>query len=228
MQNQRDSPRLPFLQEFHNFWRRILSSWHAFHTIESLAHPVNKSAGIPKTVVFDNAKCVVLNADWHDPELHPKINEFCKHYGFCVNRKRVQRLMRLMDLEAIYGDKFPPFSVREDVSDFLRENIGSDDLVDAGPDVVLERQRFERIRFRDYPLHGHGSIENVETQRSRCSRTKPTATSTVPTRLRVSSRILSVRSRDFFAVSGSRSPFISLAMSSSSSCLPVVGVSALM
>jgi transposase len=37
--------------------------------------------GVPKTVVFDNAKCAVIKADWYDPELHPKIIEFCKHYG---------------------------------------------------------------------------------------------------------------------------------------------------
>jgi transposase len=40
--------------------------------------------GVPKTVVFDNAKCAVLNADWYDPELHPKIIEFSKHYGFTL------------------------------------------------------------------------------------------------------------------------------------------------
>jgi hypothetical protein len=37
--------------------------------------------GVPKTVVFDNAKCAVIKADWYDPELHPKIVDFCKHYG---------------------------------------------------------------------------------------------------------------------------------------------------
>jgi transposase len=40
--------------------------------------------GVPKTVVFDNAKCAVLKADWYDPELHPKIIEFCEHYGFTL------------------------------------------------------------------------------------------------------------------------------------------------
>jgi transposase len=40
--------------------------------------------GVPKTVVFDNAKCVVIKADWYDPVLHPKIIDFCKHYGFTM------------------------------------------------------------------------------------------------------------------------------------------------
>jgi hypothetical protein len=40
--------------------------------------------GVPKIVVFDNAKAVVSQADWYDPELNPKIVEFCRHYGFTL------------------------------------------------------------------------------------------------------------------------------------------------
>lgn len=49
--------------------------------------------GVPKTVVFDNAKCAVTTADWYDPELNPKIVDFCKHYGcaFVPTRPRTPR-----------------------------------------------------------------------------------------------------------------------------------------
>ena len=52
--------------------------------IRSLENAFWRLGGVPKTVVFDNARCVVLKADWYDPELHPKIIEFCKHYGFAL------------------------------------------------------------------------------------------------------------------------------------------------
>jgi len=52
--------------------------------IRSLENAFWRLGGVPKTVVFDNAKCVVLKADWYDPELHPKIIEFCKHYDFSL------------------------------------------------------------------------------------------------------------------------------------------------
>jgi transposase len=52
--------------------------------IRSLENVFWRLGGVPQTVVFDNAKCVVLKADWYDPELHPKIIEFCKHYGFAL------------------------------------------------------------------------------------------------------------------------------------------------
>jgi transposase len=37
--------------------------------------------GVPKTLVPDNLKAAVLQADWYDPELNPKIQAFCEHYG---------------------------------------------------------------------------------------------------------------------------------------------------
>lgn len=37
--------------------------------------------GVPKTLVPDNLKAAVLQADWYDPELNPKILAFCLHYG---------------------------------------------------------------------------------------------------------------------------------------------------
>jgi transposase len=37
--------------------------------------------GVPATLVPDNLKAAVLQADWFDPELNPKLRDFCGHYG---------------------------------------------------------------------------------------------------------------------------------------------------
>jgi len=37
--------------------------------------------GAPKTLVVDNLKAAVLKPDWFDPDLNPKIQAFCAHYG---------------------------------------------------------------------------------------------------------------------------------------------------
>lgn len=37
--------------------------------------------GVPRTLVVDNLKAAVSQADWYDPELNPKIAAFCAHYG---------------------------------------------------------------------------------------------------------------------------------------------------
>jgi transposase len=40
--------------------------------------------GVPKTLVIDNLKAAVTKADWYDPELNPKIQSFCEHYGTVI------------------------------------------------------------------------------------------------------------------------------------------------
>jgi len=66
-------------------------------TTEAFIHVLENAfwhfGGVPKTVVFDNAKCAVTKADWYDPELNPKIIEFCKHYqcAFIPTRPRTPR-----------------------------------------------------------------------------------------------------------------------------------------
>jgi len=52
--------------------------------IQVLENAFQRLGGVPKVVVFDNGSCAVKHADWYDAELHPKINDFCKHYGFAL------------------------------------------------------------------------------------------------------------------------------------------------
>ena len=40
--------------------------------------------GVPATVVIDNLKAGVLQADGFDPELHPKLDDFARHYGTVI------------------------------------------------------------------------------------------------------------------------------------------------
>ena len=40
--------------------------------------------GVPKTLVLDNLKAAVSEADWYDPELNPKIADFARHYGTVI------------------------------------------------------------------------------------------------------------------------------------------------
>ena len=36
------------------------------------------------TVVIDNLKAGVIQADWFDPEINPKLEEFARHYGTVI------------------------------------------------------------------------------------------------------------------------------------------------
>jgi hypothetical protein len=40
--------------------------------------------GAPQTLVIDNLKAAVIQADWYDPELNPKLRAFAAHYGVAI------------------------------------------------------------------------------------------------------------------------------------------------
>lgn len=52
--------------------------------IQVLENTFWRLGGVPTVVVFDKRSCAVKHADWYDAKLHPKINDFCKHYGFAL------------------------------------------------------------------------------------------------------------------------------------------------
>ena len=49
--------------------------------IAAIENAFHHFGGVPKTLVPDNLKAAVLQADWYDPELNPKLRCFCEHYG---------------------------------------------------------------------------------------------------------------------------------------------------
>jgi transposase len=63
------------------------------HFIGALENAFWHFGGVPKTLVTDNLKAAVTQADWYDPELNPKIEAFCRHYGTTLvpTRPRIPR-----------------------------------------------------------------------------------------------------------------------------------------
>ena len=57
-------------------WRQ---STEAF--LQCLENAFRYFGGVPKRLVIDNLKAAVARADWYDPEIHPKLQSFARHYG---------------------------------------------------------------------------------------------------------------------------------------------------
>ena len=60
-------------------WRQTTESF-----IRCLGNAFRALGGVTRTVVIDNLKAGVLQADWFDPELKPKLEEFARHYGTVI------------------------------------------------------------------------------------------------------------------------------------------------
>lgn len=83
--------------------------------------------GVPRTLVIDNLKAAVTKADWFDPELNPKIQAFCAHYGTIIlptkpytprHKGKVERNVGYVQDNALKGRTFASL---EEQNRYLRE-----------------------------------------------------------------------------------------------------------
>ena len=49
--------------------------------IRVLENALHHFGGSVRTLVPDNLRAAVTKADWYDPEINPKVQDFCRHYG---------------------------------------------------------------------------------------------------------------------------------------------------
>ena len=91
-----------YRQTTEDFIRCIENAFHHF-------------GGVPKTLVIDNLKAAVTKADWFDPELNPKIQSFCTHYGAVIlptkprmprHKGKVERGVDYVQENALKGKRF--------------------------------------------------------------------------------------------------------------------------
>jgi Mu transposase, C-terminal domain/Integrase core domain len=71
--------------------------------------------GSPLLLNLDNMKSAVLQADWFDPEINPKLADFCRHYGLHVvpcrpgkpqHKGKVERGVAYLRNNALKGRRF--------------------------------------------------------------------------------------------------------------------------
>lgn len=60
-------------------WRQTTEDF-----IRSLENAFRAFGGVPRTLVIDNLKAAVKNADWFDPDINPKVTSFARHYGTVI------------------------------------------------------------------------------------------------------------------------------------------------
>lgn len=52
--------------------------------IRCLENSFRHFGGVSETLVIDNLRAAVTRADWYDPDINPKVAEFCRHYGTVI------------------------------------------------------------------------------------------------------------------------------------------------
>jgi transposase len=91
-------------------WRQTSESF-----LRCLENAFRYFGGVTATVVIDNLKAGVIRADWYDPELNPKLEEFARHYGTVIlptkpvmprHKGKVESAVKYAQNNAIKGRTF--------------------------------------------------------------------------------------------------------------------------
>ncbi len=91
-------------------WRQTSESF-----IRCLENAFRHFGGVTATVVIDNLKAGVVQADWYDPEINPKLEEFARHYGTVIlptkpamprHKGKVEAGVKYAQNNAVHGRKF--------------------------------------------------------------------------------------------------------------------------
>lgn len=87
--------------------------------LRCLENAVRSFGGTPLLLNLDNLKAAVLRADWFDPEINPKLAEFCRHYGMSVmpcrpytpqHKGKIERGIAYVRGNALKGRRFSSLS----------------------------------------------------------------------------------------------------------------------
>jgi len=97
-------------------WRQTSESF-----IRCLENAFRHFGGVPATVVIDNLKAGVIQADWFDPQINPKLEEFARHYGTVIlptkpamprHKGKVEAGVKYAQNNAIKGRSFENLSAQ--------------------------------------------------------------------------------------------------------------------
>ena len=83
--------------------------------LRALENGLRAFGGVPQVINVDNLKAAVVKADWWDPEINPKMADFCRHYGMHVmpcrpatpqHKGKVERGVAYVRQNALKGHRF--------------------------------------------------------------------------------------------------------------------------
>ena len=138
--------------------------------------------GVPKTLVVDNLKAAVKNPDWFDPELNPKVQSFCEHYGTVMlptkpytprHKGKIERGIGYVRDNALKGRRFGTLAAANGhllawetavadtrIHGTTRKQVGRVfEEIEAGALLPLPPGRFPSFREAQRSVHRDGHVE---------------------------------------------------------------------
>jgi transposase len=128
-------------------WRQTTDNF-----IAAIENALHYFGGVPKTLVIDNLKAAVKQADWFDPEIHPKLQSFAAHYGTAIlptrpytpeHKGKVESSVKYAKNNALMGRTFSSLAEQNEYLLEWEEKVADTRI--HGTTKKQVRQQFEDI-----------------------------------------------------------------------------------
>jgi len=158
-----------FRQSTESFIRCLENAFHYF-------------GGSVRTLVIDNLRAAVTKADWYEPELHPKLQSFCEHYGVVIlptrpymprHKGKVESGVKYVKRNALKARQFESLEKENDfllrwetntadkrLHGTLKQQVGKlFEEVERAALSPLPLERFPFFQEREHTVHRDGHVQ---------------------------------------------------------------------
>jgi len=147
-------------------WRQSTDSF-----IRCTENAFRHFGGVPGRMVIDNLKAGVIQADWFDPELNPKLLEFCTYYGTVLlptkpamprHKGKVERGVDYVQENALKGRQFQSLAEQNQFLEVWERTVADTRIHGTVREQVLKRfLTAERPALRPLPAMFFPSFEEA-------------------------------------------------------------------
>jgi len=147
-------------------WRQSTESF-----LRCIENAFRHFGGVPTRVVIDNLKAGVIQADWFDPELNPKLLEFCTYYGTVLmptkpamprHKGKVERGVDYVQDNALKGRQFTSLAEQNQFLEVWERTVADTRIHGTVREQVLKRfMTMERPALRPLPAMLFPSFEEA-------------------------------------------------------------------
>jgi transposase len=128
--------------------------------LRCLENALRHFGGVPLLLNLDNLKAAVLKADWFDPQINPKLAEFCRHYHIHVmpcrpqmpqHKGKVERAVSYVRGNALKGRRFRSLAEENAFLSQWEENVADKRIHGTTCKQVSARFDEERLHLQPLP-----------------------------------------------------------------------------
>jgi transposase len=146
--------------------------------LRCLENALRHFGGVPLLLNLDNFKAAVLKADWFDPDINPKLAEFCRHYHLHVmpcrpqmpqHKGKVERAVSYVRGNALKGRRFRSLAEENAFLSRWEENVADKRIHGTTCKQVAARFAEERPHLQPLPAALFPCYQEARRQVSRDS-----------------------------------------------------------